>query len=127
MTEPAYLADACALIVMFSGTRSSPALLAALTQGEVFVSPVTVWEITRKAALGNLPIAFGVDRLLPQLVEQAFTPLPLTWDDAEAANRLPPHHKDPMDRMLIAQARRRGLTILTSDRIFSAYDVRVLW
>ncbi len=122
-----YIADACALIPFLARHPMPRAVVEIMQNAEAAVSPVTVWEITRKAALGLLPITWSEAGLAAHLRAEGFPPLPLTWDDAEAANLLPPHHKDPMDRMLIAQARLRGLTILTSDRIFSAYDVRVLW
>jgi PIN domain nuclease of toxin-antitoxin system len=127
LTAQAYLADACALIVMLAGEAVGPELKRVLIEEAVYVSPVTVWEITHKASLGKLPAVFGPDGLRPLLKKQFFEPLPLVWDDAEEANRLPWHHKDPMDRMLIAQALRRDLIILTSDRIFADYGVKTLW
>ena len=56
-------------------------------------------------------------------VQRAF----LHLEDGEAANGLPPLHKDPMDRMLIASALRTGMTVITSDRIFAQYGVRTVW
>jgi PIN domain nuclease of toxin-antitoxin system len=53
--------------------------------------------------------------------------LPLTWDACERANGLPMHHKDPMDRMLIATALDRGLTVVTDDEIFANYGVTTIW
>jgi PIN domain nuclease of toxin-antitoxin system len=61
------------------------------------------------------------------LISKGFDPLPFTWADAERANLLPPIHKDPMDRMLIAQALNAGLTIITIDRLFDQYGVRTVW
>jgi PIN domain nuclease of toxin-antitoxin system len=56
-----------------------------------------------------------------------FQSVPLLWEDAEAANRLPMHHKDPMDRMLIATSIRTGAPIITSDLIYPAYGVTTVW
>jgi PIN domain nuclease of toxin-antitoxin system len=52
---------------------------------------------------------------------------PLLWADAEAANALPPHHRDPIDRMLIATALRLDLAITTNDTVFPTYGVRTVW
>jgi PIN domain nuclease of toxin-antitoxin system len=122
-----YLADACALIVFFVAGPMSPAAQQVMLNGDVAVSAVTVWEITRKAALGKLPSDWGEDGLVGLLQRQGFQPLPLSWSDAELANRLPPIHKDPMDRMLIAQALRHGLEIITNDRLFDGYGVKTIW
>ena len=126
MTSP-YLADACALITFMAGADLSPDTLRLMSDGEIAVSSITVWEITRKAAIGKLPAAWGEGGLVALLQRQGFRPLPLTWSDAERANQLPPVHKDPMDRMLIAQALRHGMPIITSDRFFEAYGVATVW
>ncbi|WP_336923443.1 type II toxin-antitoxin system VapC family toxin [Aquipuribacter sp. SD81] len=94
----------------------------ALADGEqeVLVSAASAWEIAIKAALGKVVVPDG---LHDELREQGFTELPVTVDDGLAAGALPPHHGDPFDRMLIAQARRRGLRLLTVDRRFRDYEV----
>lgn len=126
------LADACALIVFhgYGGQTMTQAGKTAMTSGDVFVSPITVWEITRKIALGKLerPCPPGFTGSLADWLRTAgYRPLPLTWDAAERANILPMHHKDPMDRMLIAAALDRGLTIVTDDGAFEDYGVPTLW
>lgn len=123
------LADACALLAYLADEFApmTPAGLAAM-EGEVAVSPVTVWEITRKVAAGKLPplpVAHG--QFTGWLAVKGFQPLPLTWPDAERANALPPLHKDPMDRMLIAQALNNALTVVTQDRLYSDYGVSTIW
>ena len=122
-----YLADACALIVFMAEGTMSPAMRAVMETGDVAVSPVTVWEITRKASIGKLLAQWQPGTLEALLTRQGFSQAPLTWDDAERANTLPPVHKDPMDRMLIAQALRLGAVIVTSDRLFEGYGVTTLW
>jgi PIN domain nuclease of toxin-antitoxin system len=126
-----YLADACALIV-YLGDPSAPQIMtrsaAVMRSAAVRVSPITVWEITNKAAAGKLPSVWGHwDSFSHLLRAQDFEFHTLTWEDAEAATRLPNHHKDPMDRMLIATALRSGLTIITNDPIFSLYGVKTIW
>nr|WP_205708794.1 type II toxin-antitoxin system VapC family toxin [Kineococcus siccus] len=92
-------------------------------ENEVFVSAASAWEMSIKAALGKLTAPGG---LREEMEQQGFTELPISVDDALAAGALPRHHDDPFDRMLIAQATRRGLQLLTVDRRFSDYDVRLL-
>lgn len=126
-----FLADACALIVFLTdplAERVMPNSFAAMRGEAVSVSPITIWEIGRKVAAGKLGPVWGLWPSLPHLLRaQGYQSEPLTWDDAEAANRLPPHHKDPMDRMLIATALRADLTIITSDGVFPAYGVKTIW
>ncbi len=94
----------------------------------VAVSPITIWELTRKESLGNLrPLPRVRGSFADYLVAKGFDPLPLTLADAERANLLPPIHKDPMDRMLIAHAVNADLTIITIDRLFASYGVRTVW
>ena len=92
-------------------------------ENEVFVSAASAWEMSIKAALGKLTVPDG---LREELQQQGFTELPVTVDDGLAAGALPRHHDDPFDRMLVAQAARRGLQLLSVDRRFSDYDVRLL-
>lgn len=89
---------------------------------EVFVSAVSAWEMSNKAALGKLTIP---DDLSGALAEQRFEELPVTVEDGLAAGRLPRHHDDPFDRMLIAQAAARDLLLLSADSTFAAYEVRL--
>ena len=96
--------------------------------GDVAVSSITVWELTRKAALGKLPPLPTVNGgFAGWLASQGFRPHPLNWSDAENANALPDIHKDPMDRMLIAQALSAGWPIVTEDRLFAEYGARTIW
>jgi PIN domain nuclease of toxin-antitoxin system len=126
------LADACALIVFhgYSGQTMSEAGKAAMSSGDVFVCPITVWEISRKIALGKLerpaPPSFN-GSLSAWLRHAGYRVLPLTWDTSEQANTLPMHHKDPMDRMLIALALDRGMTVITDDDVFTRYGVDTIW
>ncbi|MGI4895985.1 MAG: type II toxin-antitoxin system VapC family toxin [Janthinobacterium lividum] len=92
-------------------------------ENEVLVSAATAWEMSIKAALGKLTVP---EDLRGELRQQGFTELPVTVEDGLAAGALPRHHDDPFDRMLIAQAVRGGLQLLTVDRRFGDYDVRLL-
>ena len=123
------MADACALVAFFAadGATMTEAGLAAM-QGSVAVSPITVWELTRKASVGKLPPLPGLEGSFARwLAAQGFRMQPLSWADSERANALPPIHKDPMDRMLIAQALNADLPVITDDDLYPQYGVRTIW
>ena len=127
-----FLADACALIVFhgYDGATMSVPARDAMDHGDVFVSPVTAWEISRKAAIGKLERMVPPDfdgSLSDWLREVGYRVMPLGWEDGEWANALPPHHKDSMDRMLIATALRRDISIITDDAMFGRYGVTTIW
>ena len=90
----------------------------------VFVSAATAWEAAIKAALGRLQIP---DTIEAGVVDSGFEKLPISFSHAESAARLPPHHADPFDRMLVAQARAEGLTLVTHDRWLAPYEIEILW
>lgn len=92
-------------------------------ENEVLVSAASAWEMSIEAVLGKSTLPDG---LREELQQQGFTELPVTVDDGSAAGALPRHHDDPFDRVLIAQAARRGLQLLSVDRRFADYDVRLL-
>ena len=89
----------------------------------VFVSAVSGWEIGIKKALGKLA---APDDLADQVLAGGFSELPISIADGLIAGALPRHHDDPFDRMLVAQARRHDLTVVTRDAAFSAYGISVL-
>jgi PIN domain nuclease of toxin-antitoxin system len=127
-----YLADACALIAFhgYGGQTMSGPGAVAMGEGDVFVSPVSVWEISRKVALGKLPRPSPsgyAGSLAEWLRRLGYRVMPLNWDDCERANALPMHHKDPMDRMLIATALDRDMTVISDDEIFARYGVSTVW
>ena len=88
----------------------------------VFVSAVTIWEVAIKQALGRLR-APDIPELL---VEQGFRDLPLTVAHAWAAGALPPIHRDPFDRALVAQATLEGMVLVTADELVMEYGGAVL-
>ncbi|MBW1800701.1 MAG: type II toxin-antitoxin system VapC family toxin [Deltaproteobacteria bacterium] len=92
--------------------------------GVVFVSAATAWEAAIKSSLGRLKLPASVES---GVEDSGFEKLPITFSHAEAAAALPPHHHDPFDRMLVAQAAAEGLTLVTHDRKLKDYDVPILW
>jgi PIN domain nuclease of toxin-antitoxin system len=89
----------------------------------VFVSAVVIWEIRIKQSIGKLKIPRNFREILDR---QAFDELPLTVDHAHLLAELPPRHRDPFDRMLVAQAMAEKLTIVTRDPDIPRYGVRTL-
>ena len=104
--------------------RLGPAQRQAIAGAErVFLSSVVVWEVEIKRALGKL---HTVPDLRARALASGFTGLALTLEHAEVAGRLPPHHSDPFDRALVAQAIIEGLTLVSADAALSAYEVTLL-
>ena len=90
----------------------------------VWVSAASAWEVVIKQAGGKLELT---DPFASMVRASEFTELPVTFRHAEQLAGLPPHHTDPFDRMLIAQAQLEGATIVTHDRLFKPYDIRIVW
>lgn len=126
-----YLLDTCAFLFFLkdSPSLSSNARLAiAQPEHEVFLSAMSAWEISRKWAKGDLQLPGHPSSVVPAARKAAgVAELPVTEEDALVAEKLPNHHKDPIDRILMAQALNRNLVILTPDKLFESYPVRVLW
>jgi PIN domain nuclease of toxin-antitoxin system len=106
--------------------RLSPAVHEVLSAGAVpaYVSAASIWEIAIKRASGKLD---APETLLDKVAEARFIELGISFEHAIRAGALPPHHGDPFDRMLVAQAQSEGFTIITNDELIAAYDVPVLW
>jgi PIN domain nuclease of toxin-antitoxin system len=96
--------------------------------GPVFVSAASIWEISTKHHSGKLPGASSIAGDLGGAIErQGFIGMPITIEHAQAAGALPGPHRDPFDRMLIAQALLDDLVLISNERAFDAYGVRRLW
>jgi PIN domain nuclease of toxin-antitoxin system len=115
--------------VVLWAVQSETALSAAARQAiagaeEIVVSVVSPWELIIKAALGRITLHRTVEDLVAE-VEREFgaTPLPVKLAHVLAVATLPLHHGDPFDRLLIAQARVEGLTLVTRDQHFRAYGI----
>ena len=94
----------------------------------IIVSSASGWEIATKSRLGKLPHAGDIMDDLPSLLQKArIEVLSITMAHALAAGALPGPHRDPFDRMLIAQGQIEQLAIVTSDRIFKTYPVKLIW
>lgn len=95
----------------------------AAEESEVFVSIVSPWEMAIAKALGRMD---PPDNLEAQLEERRFALLPVSLRHTHVVGTLPHHHRDPFDRMLVAQAQVEGLTIVTVDRLLRRYPVSLL-
>ncbi|MCY7363972.1 MAG: type II toxin-antitoxin system VapC family toxin [Frankiaceae bacterium] len=117
------LLDTHVLLWLAAGDpRLGPRTQAAVLGAQSHVSAISVWEIAIKSATGRLT-ATGLDAVLEA---QDFPELSFTGQHGREAGALPPHHRDPFDRALIAQARAEGLVLATADRRLQAYDVALL-
>jgi PIN domain nuclease of toxin-antitoxin system len=121
-----YLLDTHSAIWWMAESARLPATCyrAVRRRGFAYVSLASAWEVAIKTSLGRLRLAapFG-----PTVEASGFSFLPLTMAHVEEVAALPFHHRDPFDRMLVAQARVGDLTLITGDRKLAAYDVRRFW
>jgi PIN domain nuclease of toxin-antitoxin system len=119
---------------VFLWSMYQPARLAAVARtavesptNSVMVSAATVWEIAIKITVAKVEIdPSDLDRLAGLIDAAGFEELPVVARHAAGIRALPMHHRDPFDRVLIAQARVEGLTVVTVDPVFRAYDVPLL-
>ena len=91
---------------------------------EATVSVASAWEMALKASLGKLDYP---DDLEAQIVRHQFAVLPVHLAHARRYRALPLHHRDPFDRILIAQAQEEGLTVVTADRSMGLYEIKLVW
>ena len=95
---------------------------------DILISAASAWEIATKHRIGKLPTADTVAPDIPgAIADQGFGGLPVTVDDAARAGALPGPHRDPFDRMLIAQALAHNLVLISIETLFDRYGVRRLW
>lgn len=113
-------------VIWFLGGREElrdEARVAIESADRVYVSAASIWEMATKVARGRLDAPADFTQ---RLVELGMMPLALEWEHARVAGGLPLHHRDPFDRVLIAQAIVERLTIVTRDRAFDRYPVPVI-
>lgn len=97
-------------------------------KNELFLSSASCWEMMIKAKLGRLAFPEAPEKFIPdQMNQNKLTGLPIQIVHALHIYSLPEHHKDPFDRMLIAQAQVERMPIITNDSLLAAYDVKIIW
>lgn len=95
---------------------------------DIFISAVSAWEITTKYRLGKLPEAADIALDVgAEIAYQGFEELAITIEEAARAGSLPGPHRDPFDRLLIAQAMTRNLVLVSIEPLFDRYGVHRLW
>ena len=107
-------------------TKKAKAVIAA-EDNSVYVSAASAWEIATKVRLGKLAWPATAGTVGAYVLRQAFRPLPISIEHAERAGQLPIDHRDPFDRMLIAQALVDDLWLVSNETIFDAASVRRYW
>lgn len=119
------LLDTHVVLWWLAGQRIRPKALEAIAaaDSDIWVSAASVWEMTIKSGLGKLAMP---DDLSEQLARQGFEALPVSVQHALAVGSLPPHHADPFDRMLVAQAKVEDLTVVTRDPNIRRYPVMTI-
>ncbi len=91
---------------------------------EVLISTAGLWELTIKEAIGKLTLSEDLETMVS---EEGFCVLPITVAHLRRLGALPRVHRDPFDRMMIAQSLAEGIPIATRDRVFAGYGVQVIW
>lgn len=95
---------------------------------EKYVSMASLWEMAIKVSIGKLELTRPFERLLPELIYgNGFELLPINVAHTAAVSAMPFHHKDPFDRLLVAQSLVEGIPILSADAVLDAYEVTRLW
>ncbi len=115
--------------LLFEPDRLDDAVMARVSDPaeRVLLSVASAWEIAIKSAIGKLEVADDLATWLPDRVQKTNTDLlPIAVQHALRVATLPMHHRDPFDRLLIAQAQIEAIPIVTGDRSFGAYDIEVI-
>ena len=125
------LLDTHALLWWLDGDKRLPLRVRKLIQADetvVYVSAASAWEIVTKARIGKLPGALAVaEDVAACLIAQGFSGLAITVEHAQRAGSLPGPHRDPFDRMLIAQALAENVGLVSDEEVFDGYGVRRVW
>ena len=102
--------------------------LASDGNNSLYWSSASSWEVSIKYALGRLPLPEPPEKFIPsELTKNAIESLPIIDTHAFRAGQLPRHHRDPFDRMLVAQAQIESFFLLSNDRQLNLYDVVIKW
>jgi PIN domain nuclease of toxin-antitoxin system len=123
-----YLLDTHVLIWHSEGKKLTSDILDILANPEniLYVSHASLWEMTIKESIGKIEFNFEIAAFEDVLIQNQFTILPFGFNNYQQLRKLPFHHQDPFDRMLIAQAISEGIPIITHDGKILLYDVEVI-
>jgi PIN domain nuclease of toxin-antitoxin system len=125
-----YLIDTQILLWYLDGNIALPEEIANLLDSSkrIIVSTVSLWELTIKASLNKIELSNSLEQIQQELdSNRKFEILNISFAHLNTLSGLPHYHRDPFDRLLIAQAISENLTIISADRHFKAYPVQVTW
>jgi len=125
-----YLLDTHVLIWFLNGDKalSNKARKAIEADNAInFVSIASLWEISIKLSLERLEIKVPFENIIDELDKNNFQLLPITFNDTLHLSTLPFHHKDPFDRIIISQSVNNNFTLISKDKEFSSYKIKLLW
>jgi len=125
-----YLLDTHALIWFLNGDKSLSVKARKAIESDNasnFVSIASLWEIAIKLSLGRLSIKVPFDKLGNELDKNNFQLLPITFNDTVILSSLAFHHRDPFDRLIISQSIANEFTLISKDKEFSSYKIKLLW
>lgn len=92
-----------------------------------FISIASLWEMAIKISLGKLVLRTPFNQISIKLAENGFAILPVTFEDTLIVSALPFHHRDPFDRLIVAQSMTNKLSVISKDDLFSYYSIKVIW
>ena len=124
------LLDTHAFLWFMAGdTRLSPKARKVMSDAntELFLSAASVWEMAIKAALGRLVLPVSVGDYIAGKVRNGLHIMPIEWMHAAAVQDMPTHHRDPFDRLIVAQAIAENLPLVSSDRLLKKYGLTLIW
>jgi len=125
-----FLLDTHAFIWFINGDKSLPdVVIRAIknVENQCFFSVASIWEISIKMKLDKIQLKAGFNNITEFCLENDIALLPITFVHLQQLNKLPLHHRDPFDRLIISQGIAEKLTLLTRDDSFKLYKVKCLW
>ena len=123
-----YLLDTHAILWYFQGNENLPKKIRTIIESKsCFYSIISFWEIAIKQKLGKLDSSFSIQELESMCTKAYIQIAPITSKSIETTKFLPLIHRDPFDRLLIAQAKNLNLILITKDMFIPQYDVKTLW
>jgi PIN domain nuclease of toxin-antitoxin system len=94
---------------------------------ELFLSAASIWEMAIKSSLGRLTLPVPLDEYIAEKLEHGFRVLPVDWTHSVAVEKMAFHHRDPFDRLLVAQSVAEGMALVSADPEFRQYKAKVIW
>lgn len=125
-----YLLDTHVLIWFLNGDKALSSKARKAIESEnasSFISIASLWEIAIKVSLDRLSIKVPFENLSNEIEKNNFQLLPITFNDTLILSTLPFHHRDPFDRIIISQSMTNDFTVISKDKEFSEYEVKLLW